>query len=207
MTNPDDFDQLPGLPPWVVPLLRACAIRGIDELAAYRPETLAKLLRERIFLELTPTRIEAEDWIGLARQLTAPDVGADHAKPAEVVPQDPNSRADARSQLAGFTVFFDALADAADEGPWQVRIYHDESGEEVAFPSIDPGPWATWILSRALDESERSLHYLVVTVKESKVIASAGDATRTVEVTLRVDGLKELERAVGRGTISAAFTE
>jgi len=217
LSSPDELEQIPGLPPWVAPLLRASGIRTAQELSAYDPASLAKLLRERIFAELTPSRIDEEDWIGRARGLSTSGERADNASSPGDEGHD-RSRTDSETarQLAGFTVFFDALPDGPEGGAWRVRLYHDETGEEVALPSIDPGPWVAWILGKALDEPGPALHHLIVTIEESRVIgvedtraAAAGDddATRSVEVTLRVDGLPQLERALGRATIGAVLGE
>ena len=197
----DDKSQRPPL--WVAPLLRACEAETSRELADETPAALATRLREWLFRELTPERIEREGWIESGPE---PDLSE---TPADLDPGlgPSHTRAKAR-QLAGFTVFFDSLEESdRTPGAWQVRVYHDETGDEVSLDGAQPGPWVTWILDKALAVRGPALHQLVVTIEGARELAPSADdeQTRAVEVTLRVDGLPELERALGRATVEAVL--
>jgi hypothetical protein len=220
----DDLGRIEGIEPWIADLLRTCGVGEFRALAGLSPETLATALRERAFVELTTERIEREDWLGQARELSA---AADlSAEPGTVGPGA--SRAvegtgeAGKQQAGGFSLFFDAVRDEDGNEVWQTRVYHEESGQEVILPGTEAGPWASWILSRAMPEvglrggppgdtpSEPSLiHHLVVTIIGARLARGEGAEGHSeglsVEVRLQVSGLPEIQQALGRAALVAVL--
>lgn len=204
----DDLELIAGVDRWIAQLVRDCGIRSLSTLADYSEEGLATLLRERATSELTAGRIEREDWIGQARRLS----NAHRTGPQET-----------GQQRAGFSVFFDVVRDDAGREVWQTRVYHEESGAEVVLPGVEPGPWAAWILAQALPVTERGaappfeegppaqLHHVLVRIVESRVVRHGNGPDHaeglSVEVRLQASGLGELERALGRKTLSSVLLE
>jgi hypothetical protein len=220
----DDLGRIDGIEPWIADLLRRCGVGQFTALACLSPETLATALRERAFVELTSERIEREDWLGQARALSgaadllvepgAPEPGAGRAA-------EGTGEAD-RHQAGGFSLFFDAVRDEEGNEVWQTRVYHEESGQEVILPGTEAGPWASWILSRALPEAERRVvppgeaprgpspvHHLIVRIISARLTQGEGaegsSEGLSVEVRLHVSGLPEMEQALGRAALVAVL--
>jgi hypothetical protein len=220
----DDLGRIDGIEPWIVDLLRRCGVGQFTALAGLSAETLATTLRERAFAELTTERIERENWLGQARGL----IGA--ADPlAEPGADEPGAGRAAegtgeagRQQAAGFSLFFDAVRDEEGNEVWQTRVYHEESGQEVILPGTEAGPWASWILSRALPEPGRRgappgetppgpslVHHLIVRIIGARLVqgerAEGYSEGLSVEVRLQVSGLPEIEQALGRAALVAVL--
>ena len=220
----DDVGRIEGIEPWIADLLRKCGVDQITVLAGLSPDTLATALRERAFVELTTERIEREDWLGQARRLTGaadlstePGTGGPGAGPAAEGTGEIGGQ-----QAGGFSLFFDAVRDEEGNEVWQTRVYHEESGQEVVLPGIEPGPWATWILSHALPEVGRRgappgetplgpslVHHLIVRIIGARLAQGEGAEGHSeglsVEVRLQVSGLPEIEQALGRAALVAVL--
>jgi hypothetical protein len=219
----DDLGRIEGIEPWIADLLRKCGVGRLTALAALSPEALATTLRERAFAELTTERIEREDWLGQARRLGG---AADLSTEPRTVESDAGPAAERMSersgqQAAGFSLFIDAVRNQEGNEVWQTRVYHEESGQEAVLPGIEPGPWASWILSHALPEVGRGaalgetplgpsfVHHLIVRI----IGAQLAEAERTegrskgisVELRLEVSGLPEIEQALGRAALVAVL--
>jgi predicted flap endonuclease-1-like 5' DNA nuclease len=220
----DDLGRIEGIEPWIAELLRRCGVREFTAIADLSPSTLATALRERAFLELTTERIEREDWLGQARRLSgAADPPTDPAAPDPGAgPEGQETEEVGGQQAAGFSLFFDVVRDEEGREAWQTRVYHEESGQEVVLPGIEPGPWASWILSHALPEVEGrgtpseetpsrppSMHHLVVRIIGARLAQDEEAAGRprslSVEVRLQVSGLPEIEQALGRAALVAVL--
>lgn len=130
---PDDLHLIHGLAPWIADILREAGV-GVAALADVSPADLAELLRQRVATEIAIERIERDDWIGQARALAASSGGGSRAA----------------HQEAGFSLFVDRLPDEHGHDSWQTRIYHEESGCEIAFAGIEPTRWWEWILAKSL---------------------------------------------------------
>jgi hypothetical protein len=208
----DDLGRIEGIEPWIADLLRTCGVGEFRALAGLSPEALATALRERAFVELTTERIEREDWLGQARELSA----------AADLSAEPGTGEAGKQQAGGFSLFFDAVRDEDGNEVWQTRVYHEESGQEVILPGTEAGPWASWILSRAMPEvglrggppgdtpSEPSLiHHLVVTIIGARLARGEGAEGHSeglsVEVRLQVSGLPEIQQALGRAALVAVL--
>jgi hypothetical protein len=220
----DDLRRIEGIEPWIADLLRKCGVEQLTALAGLSPEALATTLRERAFVELTTARIEREDWLGQARRL---------GSAADLSTEPDSNESDARSaaegmgegggqQAAGFSLFFDAIRDEAGNEVWQTRVYHEESGQEVILPGAEAGPWASWILSRAIPEVRRRggppeetpsrpslVHHLIVKIIGARLAQSEGAEGQSerfsVEVRMQVTGLPEIEQALGRAALVAVL--
>jgi hypothetical protein len=219
----DDLGRIEGIEPWIADLLRKCGVGEFTALAGVSPETLAATLRERAFVELTTERMEREDWRGQALRLS----GADRlAEPGAREPGAGHAAEGAGEagweQAGGFSLFFDAVRDEEGNEVWQTRVYHEESGQEVILPGTEAGPWASWILSRALPEAERRVappggaprgpspvHHLIVRILGARLTRGEGaeesSEGRSVEVRLQVSGLPEMEQALGRAALVAVL--
>jgi hypothetical protein len=220
----DDLGRIEGIEPWIADLLRKCGVGQLTSLAGLSPKTLATALRERAFVELTTERIEREDWLGQARRLSG---AADWSTEPSTAGPGAGPEAEGREkvggqQAGGFSLFFDAVRDEEGEEVWQTRVYHEESGQEVVLPGIEPGPWASWILSHALPEMGRreapsaetaagppSIHHLVVRIIGARLARGEGAEGRSevlsVEVRLQVSGLPEIEQALGKAALAAVL--
>jgi hypothetical protein len=219
----DDLGQIEGIEPWIAELLHTCGVREFTALADLSSEMLATALREHAFVELTTERIEREDWLGQARRLggapdqsTRPGTAEPDARPAAE-----GMRGGDGQQAAGFSLFFDEVRDEEGNEVWQTRIYHEESGQEVVLPGIEPGPWTSWILSHALPEAGRGgqpgetplgpsfAHHLMVRIMGAQLAQGGGVEGRSeglsVEVRLEVSGLPEIEQALGRAALVAVL--
>ncbi|MFQ5855166.1 MAG: hypothetical protein ACE5LU_05940, partial [Anaerolineae bacterium] len=139
-------------------------VRRFADLAQYTPDQLSRALREQSGVKVPPERIEANNWIGQARELAQQantearlleDVEeevadkmsveeVETAKDPEAVSSPPKWR-----QYAGFSLFFDCVTDGHEEQVWQTRVYHDETGEEMVFSGVDTAAWVNWILEQA----------------------------------------------------------
>jgi hypothetical protein len=218
----DDLGLIEGIEPWIADLLRRCGVGQFTALAGLSPETLATTLRERAFVELTTERIERENWRGQARALSSPDPSAEPGPPGPGVGRAAEGPGEAgRQQAGGFSLFFDAVRDEKGNEVWQTRVYHEESGQEVILPGTEAGPWASWILSRAMPEvghvggppgeaAEPSLvHHLIVTIIGARLTQGEGaegcSEGLSVEVRLQVFGLPEVEQALGRAALVAVL--
>jgi hypothetical protein len=223
----DDLLRIEGIEPWIADLLRKCGVGQLTSLAGLSHETLATALRERAFVELTTERIEREDWLGQARRLSGADWSTEPSTAGPGAGPESEGREKVGGQQAGgFSLFFDAARDAKGEDVWQTRVYHEESGQEVVLPGIEPGPWASWILSHALPEMGRgeasssetaarlpSTHHLVVRIIGARLVRGEGAEGRSeglseglsVEVRLQVSGLPEIEQAIGRAALVAVL--
>jgi hypothetical protein len=221
----DDFGQIEGIAPWVAELLRTCGMREFTAIADLSPEALATALRERAFVELTAERIERENWLGQARRLGAaadPSTQSRSVEP-EVRRAAGGMRRDDGQQVAGFSLFFDAVRDEEGNEVWQTRVYHEESGQEVALPGIESGPWTSWILSHALPKVGRRgppgetpldpsfVHHLMVRIMGAQLAQGEGvegpSEGVSVEVRLEVSGLPEIEQALGKAALVAVLQE
>jgi hypothetical protein len=109
------------------------------------------VLLEQAGVKVPPERIEANNWIGQARELTQqantehtlPEDQVEVAKELEEVPSPP-------TRSAEFTVFFDYAGDEHGEWVWQTRVYYaGDGGEEIVLPGIETSAWVNWILERA----------------------------------------------------------
>jgi hypothetical protein len=220
----DDLARIEGIEPWIADLLRKCGVGQLTALAGLSPEALATTLRERAFVELTTARIEREDWLGQARRLgpgadlsTEPDSNEPDDRPAAEGMEEGGGQ-----QAAGFSLFFDAIRDEEGNEVWQTRVYHEESGQEVILPGTEAGPWASWILSRAVPELSRRegspgetpsrpslVHHLVVKIIGARLAQSEGaeghSESFSVEVRLQVTGLSAIEQALGRAALLAVL--
>jgi hypothetical protein len=220
----DDVGRVEGIEPWIADLLRKCGVGRLTALAGLSPETLATALRERALVELTTERIEREDWLGQARRLsgaadqsTEPGAAGPGAGPAGEGAGEVGGQ-----QAGGFSLFFDAVRDEQGKEVFQTRVYHEESGQEVVLPGIEPGPWALWILSHALPEVGRRgalpgetpsrpplIHHLIVRIIGARLAQDEEAAGRSpslsVEVRLQVSGLPEIEQALGRAALAAVL--
>jgi predicted flap endonuclease-1-like 5' DNA nuclease len=214
--NGDDLGRIEGIEPWIADLLHKCGVGEFTALAGLSPEALATTLRERAFVELTTERIERENWLGQARRLGAA---------ADLSTEEPDAHSAAEGmregsgqQAAGFSLFFDAVRDEEGNEVWQTRVYHEESGQEVILPGTEAGPWASWILSRAMPEVRRRggppgetpsrpslVHHLMVRILGARLAQGGGAEGFSVEVRLQVSGLPEIEQALGRAALVAVL--
>lgn len=171
--NPQDhLETIAGIGQKTAEALSHIGIHCFADLAQSTPAELAKALFKQVGLRVSPERIEAMNWIGQAQallqqardeQVAPPEKLEAERKPAETQSVESTPHGTQWQQHAGFSLFFDYGLD--DEGKqswqtrvWQTRIYHDETGEEVQFPGIEPHPWVNWILDQAgLPVSTRSL--------------------------------------------------
>ncbi len=148
----DDLETIKGVGPAFADALNIIGIRRFADLAQYTPDQLSTALLEQASARVPPERIEADNWIGQARELARrvnterrpPEERAEVAKEPEEAPPELAWR-----QHAGFSLFFDYLTDEHGERAWQTRVYHDESGEEALFPGTETALWVNWILERA----------------------------------------------------------
>jgi hypothetical protein len=220
----DDLGRIEGVEPWIAELLRKCGVGHFSALASLSPDSLAATLRERAFVELTTERIEHEDWLGQARDLSgAADLLAEPgaAQPGAGRAAEGTGET-GRQQAAGFSLFFDAVRDGEGNEVWQTRVYHEESGQEVILPGTEAGPWASWILSRAMPEVGRrggppgetpsepsSVHHLMVRIIGARLTQGEGaegySEGLSVEVRLQVSGLPEIEQALGKTALVAVL--
>jgi hypothetical protein len=217
-----DLERIAGLDPWIARLIEQSGLDRLSVLAGLSAPALAALLAGRAAAALTPERIERDDWLGQARRLSA-ELGPDDTPPPDRTPDDGTPHeppSGDRRQQAGFSLFFDLVRDDGGHESWNTRVYHEESGAEIVLPGIEPGAWSDWILGRALPAEKRRqaqpfappsdatdpLHLLLVRIVNAQVI---GGRSRTpvqplsIEVRLEVTGLDELERALGRATLSS----
>jgi hypothetical protein len=118
-------------------------------------------------------------------------------------------------QQSGFSVFFDIRPSDAGELLWQTRLYHEETGDEITFPTSQPTEWVRWMLSRlesAQPSSERASTLASVVSMEiidvrlaADPVSAAGDDSVGVELQLRVTGMAELNRALGARVVGVVF--
>jgi predicted flap endonuclease-1-like 5' DNA nuclease len=220
----DDLGRIEGVEPWIADLLRSCGIEQFTALAGHSAETLATALRERAFGELTSERIKRENWLDQARRLSG---GADPLPESDTTepgngPSTERTGQPGRQQAGGFSLFFDAIRDEKGNEAWQTRVYHEESGQEVILPGTEAGPWASWILSRALPEAGRRgeqpggtfagpslVHHLTVRIIGARLAkdgrAEGASECFSVEVRLQVSGLLEIEQALGSAALAAVL--
>lgn len=148
----DNLEALDYIGPKWAERLQEIGIARYEDLAQYTPQSLAKALNKKAGKEIiSADKIDREDWIGQARR----KVG-EAQQPA--VPADPGTTEIVEDNINGqgyrkaheFTVFFDRRDPAADEGAlWQTRVYHNESGEEEPFDTLDPAAWLPWMFGQA----------------------------------------------------------
>jgi hypothetical protein len=115
-----------------------------------------------------------------------------------------------RLQRAGFSVFFDVFPDE-ETTRLETRIYHEESGQEVAFSGAEPDVWTAWILERIRATGEDVKGFTAgrpaIVELEASIAFIGGTASRarTVRVNVRsgVDGPVDLERQLGAAFVRA----
>jgi hypothetical protein len=201
----DDLELIEGVEPWIAELLRRSGVADAGALAGLSAEELATALLRQAAVELTAERISRENWVGQAGELRERGNGEEEV---------------GARQAGGFSLFFDVVRDDRGEKTWQTRIYHEESGQEVVLPGIESGAWAAWILSHALPEVEPraaagpppespSVHTLRIRILGAALTSPAGatgdDEDRSVEVRVQVNGLPEVEQALGRAALGAVI--
>jgi len=145
----DDLTSIDGIGPTYANALHAISIYRFADLAQREPDELAEALHVQANVKITAERIKSDAWIDQARALGQPTASGSVSPPTQEQPfsqgaPDPP----AQHQHAGFSLFFDHVQDEGQDN-WQTRVYHDESGEEGLFPTVDVDPWVGWILEHA----------------------------------------------------------
>jgi hypothetical protein len=154
----DNLEEIDGIGPGYAQALNRAGIFSFADLGSYRTaEELREVLREEAGIEVPLWKIEKNEWLEQARHRGAVHEDAregeepDERKVEITESAQPESEQPSWRQHAGFSIFFDYVA---DEKTWQTRIwqtrgYHDESGDEVQFPGVEPDRWVGWILEKA----------------------------------------------------------
>jgi hypothetical protein len=219
-----ELGRLLGIEPWIIALLQKCGVEHFEQLTEFSPEGLAAILREQAFIELSPQRIDRDDWLGQANRLRSANNLRTAARGPDGDPTTNRAATDSDAQqTAGFSLFFDEVVDEQGAKVWQTRVYHDESEQEIVLPGTEPGPWSSWILSHVLTEAQGgasplggdvspsppSTHHLTVGILGAQL--TRGDTSNdqlgemSVEVRFQVSGLSEVERALGRTVLGAVI--
>lgn len=117
-------------------------------------------------------------------------------------------------QSGGFSVFFDrARPDAGPTGErWRVRVYHEETGDDVVLEGPSAASWHRWVIARLdvptgdQDEPPR-VHRLTVEIVDARSTPKTyEDDTVQVETTVRVDGLTPLLGDLGATVLRHALS-
>ena len=148
----DDLTRIGGIGPAYRDALHAVGIRRFADLARFSTASeLQQVLEEQAEVNIPVWKIDKNDWLGQARALNDQTVDEQEAvfeadSAGDEVPPSRRWR-----QHAGFSVFFDQLEETDGEhaSGWQTRVYHDESGEENVFTSVDVERWMAWVLEKA----------------------------------------------------------
>lgn len=148
----DNFEIIDGIGSTWAKALHKIGVHRFEDLARCTPQGLSKTLREKAKTNVPPGRIETKNWIGQARAL-AQQANTEYTPPEEQVegankPEKLPSRS-RWPQRAGFSVYFEYIADNQDKKTPQTRVYHDESGEEVLYSGWESTQWVDWVLQRA----------------------------------------------------------
>lgn len=115
-------------------------------------------------------------------------------------------------QQAGFSVFFD-VQPGGPQG--RTRLYHEETGDEMAFPGCEPADWVTWMLDRlgpaqpepgavGASASVVTIEIIDARLTAGTVPGGGGDSVG-IELQLRVSGMAELRRALGARVAGVLF--
>jgi len=185
----DELKVIKGIGPTFSRALHTAGIHHVDDLTRFTPEELSTALLERAGVKVAPEKIEANDWIGQARELAQPasvacaSAGrvAEPLKPLEVAPAAPKWR-----QHAGISLFFDRATDNRGETIEQTRVYHEESGDETHFPGFETTPWVDWILRHAgLPAVRASACVEILDVDLTEIESPMRDSPRTFAATIR----------------------
>ncbi len=107
-------------------------------------------------------------------------------------------------------MFFDVVLDDST-ARLETRVYHEESGNEVVFPGVEPDVWTGWILERIQatgQDVDWKASKLPATVELEASIAIVGIAparSLTVRVSAQggVDAPDDLERELGAAFVRA----
>lgn len=148
----DDLKVINGIGPTFSQALTRIGVRGFADLAKYTPEELSQTLLDQADRKIPSERIEAENWIGQARELASQATEGTETTDVETeTVEQPDETLSTLSwrQQAGFSLFFDYVTDESGEQQWQTRVYHDESGEESVLAGVKTPSWVNWILERA----------------------------------------------------------
>lgn len=138
-----------GIGPKFAEALSQIGIRRVADLADYTPDTLSEALLNRAGVKVSPERIEANDWIGQARELA--EVAKEESTPPEPDLITVNKPDATWNEHAYFSLKFEYMNDEDGQKSWQTHIYREQDGgEAVEFPGIDDSAtWVDWILERA----------------------------------------------------------
>ena len=120
------------------------------------------------------------------REQTQPSEGLADATPEELPGQ--------WRQRAGFSMFVDVPADGGQDGTWRTRIYHEESGEEIALEGTEASGWLSWILQRI--DLNRGEPFSAMSAEEApsrERSPAPNDTTTAGPVTLVLSGLRVFE--------------
>ena len=152
--NDDDLTIIHGIGPSWAEALQKIGIRSFADLARYSPQSLSLALLNGVDVKISSKKIEQQDWIGQAKALTH----SSNPEPAVLIePQDlgetqvdeeSESPSSAWRQQAGFSLFFDHSDEAPEKEAWRTRVYHDETGEETQFLTLDTTTWVNWIMEQ-----------------------------------------------------------
>lgn len=147
----DDFRLINGIGPSFTDALQDIGITSFSELAECKPVSLARDLKREAGVRVSAKRIKSERWIEQALELS-------QATPEELsAPEEMETRVENQEkvtslvnspqwrQQAGFTLFFDYQKREEDVRDWRTRVYHDESGEETQFSTLNSKSWVDWM--------------------------------------------------------------
>ncbi|MGD8855192.1 MAG: hypothetical protein PVG33_02610 [Chloroflexota bacterium] len=117
----DDLELIEGIGPRYAKALHEAGIHRFTQFGSYNS---AQVLHQEIFektgVNVSAERIENEKWIEQAAKIW--------------------------QQLAGFTVFFEYYkSKSKNEFRWQIRTYHNESGNQEEFRDVNRHTWVDWI--------------------------------------------------------------
>jgi hypothetical protein len=162
MRMDDDLTIINGIGPSWAEALHKIGIWSFADLARYSPQSLSLELLNGANVKISSNKIEQQNWIGQANALThslnLEPLESDESE----VHQDNESPSSSWRQKAGFSLFFDYSEEEPEKETWRTRVYHDETGEETEFLTVDTPTWVNWII----EKGNLPLHQQSMTVDE-----------------------------------------
>ena len=147
--NDDDLTIINGIGPSGAEALKKIGIRSFADLARYSSQSLSLELLKGADVKISSKKIEQQDWIGQAKALTH----SSNLEPPDIdepqVDEDTESPSSSWHQQAGFSLFFDHSDEVPEKEAWRTRVYHEETGEETEFLTMDTTTWVNWIMDQA----------------------------------------------------------
>jgi hypothetical protein len=150
----DDFQQIKGIGPSIAQILVDLGIHSFDELAAFTPDRLADLLKDRIPV-ISPQQIKGKDWIGQAHSLAlakqdtteTPEQSSDQRQ--DRGKETAKSPRESWRELADFFVSFGYTTRPDGTEQLQTKIHHSQADRLEQWDGISAQRLIEWMLTQA----------------------------------------------------------